>query len=339
MLNKVGLPTNNTTVQICNINFTNDGLSRPVIISRSSSIARSPHINKNLDDIFDKVVQVSTLNPEIFKDIEEKFNKLFGTSSVKGRKNATEDQTFRILSDRVKYTNGKYYVSYKIFNVKTGRYEYDTKKLSNDKSTRKEELQKLAAVIVANNNNSLSIQYDILVDDINGLLTNTIDIKDFVSAGGDVNMINFYSALFLKYKGSGAKIIKSNLAKDNNVIFIQTDTGIDIISLTSNDLDIAYDQTNKNAALFSDLTNVQCPLKKTVGNVEIARGILIANELIKGTNQDINSVIAIQLGSPNGHFVRYNDMKFIAETSAALSGKDNNLNNRFTNPLTYVLNN
>ena len=65
------------------------------------------HINKNLDDIFDKVVQVSTLNPEIFKDIEERFNKLFGTSSVKGRKNATEDQTFRILSDRVKYTNGK----------------------------------------------------------------------------------------------------------------------------------------------------------------------------------------------------------------------------------------
>lgn len=339
MLNKVGLPTNNTTVQICNINFTNDGLSRPVIISRSSSIARSPYINKNLDDIFDKVVQVSTLNPEIFKDIEEKFNKLFGTSSVKGRKNATEDQTFRILSDRVKSTNGKYYVSYKIFNVKTGRYEYDTKKLSNDKSIRKEELQKLAAVIVANNNNSLSIQYDILVDDINGLLTNTIDIKDFVSAGGDVNMINFYSALFLKYKGSGARIIKSNLAKDNNVIFIQTDTGIDIISLTSNDLDVAYDQTNKNAALFSDLTNVQCPLKKTVGNVEIARGILIANELVKGTNQSINSVIAIQLGSPNGHFVRYNDMKFIAETSAALSGKDNNLNNRFINPLTYVLNN
>lgn len=334
MLNKIGVSTSNTTLQVAAVTYDRNGnLSNPTIINRTSDISKQIKITDNLNTVFSHIVQDMKLSPKIFEDVQKKFNDLFGVSTAKGRKDITEEQTYSILKNNVRHIDGKYRLSYWIFDRKSARRENKYVILDSNKEKREAELKNIAKDIVQQNSLSFSIQYDTLVDDINGLLTNTLDIKDFVSAANDINLINFYSALLLKYKGSGAQVIKSDLAKANNMIIIKTKIGIDIITLSSLDIDAAYDQTDKNANLFSTLGESSINLKKTIGNVSISKALLVADELLKNTSDTINNITCIQLGVPKGHFLRVSDLKAMSDIISS-----NGLKNKFADPLTVVLN-
>lgn len=115
-------------------------------------------------------------------------------------------------------------------------------------------IDKVAQEIVERSGNRFDNQYETLVSDIREFLNRSDkDISSFASAANSGDIINQLSAVLLKYKGSGAKVINSDLAETCNMILIETPIGIDIINCLSLNPNIPWDSTNKEAKLFENV--------------------------------------------------------------------------------------
>ncbi len=201
-------------------------------------------------------------------------------------------------------------------------------------------IDKVAQEIVERSGNRFDNQYETLVSDIREFLNRSDkDISSFASAANSGDIINQLSAVLLKYKGSGAKIINSDLAKQYNMILIETPIGIDIINCLSLNPNIPWDSTNKKAKLFENVPNVVGDRNlKTIGNIEIVKSLLIANDLLKGSGKKLGTVACLQLGAPVGYMMTTANMINNMEIATRFLGINNNLSkDRFVDPLVNVL--
>ena len=335
MLSKLGLPTSSTTIHVYNITLdSNNKAVTGELVSRTADIKNNTKLNRNLDEIFKAAATVKDLNPKIFDDVNTAISKLFGKTSRKGRRDISVDSMVEILKDRLTPVGGKWFLRYHIFDRDTTTMKSMTMKADSKKEAL-EKIKVIANEIIKLNEEAFSIRYDTLIDDINEFLTTGKEINSFTSVHGDTKLANFYGALLYKYQGSDAKIINSPLAKANGLILIKTDTGIDMISVSPYDPFSDYDQTQKGHPLFDSGNS---DLKRSIGNVNIVQALLVANEILRESTDSIDNVIAIQLGEPVGHRVRVLDLKYMIESACSICGITNNLNSKFTDPLTNVLN-
>lgn len=337
LLSKLGLPTSSSTIHVYNITLNKDNKATSgELISRTSEIKNNTKLQNNLNELFKAAVEVNELSSKVFENISNYVNTLFGKTSIKGRRDITIESMIEILRGRLQYSNGKYRLRYNIFDretaaLKTKIMEATSKDEANNK------IKNIAEDIVRFNEEEFSIKYDTLISDMDEFLSFGKDINKFTSVHEDSKLANFYGAILYKYKSSNAKIIHSPLAKENGLIFIKTDTGIDIISVSPYDPFADYDQTQKNRNLFDAETSSNA-LKRTIGNVNITKALLVANELLKDSADSIDNVTTIQLGQAIGHRVRVKDLKYIADSACSLCKIDNNLTSKFTDPLVNVLN-
>ncbi|MEG0773619.1 hypothetical protein [Clostridium sp.] len=337
LLTKLGLPTNSSTVHIYNFTLdSNNNISSEELISRSANIKNNFKLQNNLDEIFKNVVEVKDISPKIFENVNTYISKLFGNTSVKGRRDISVESMIEMLKGNLQYANGKYRLRYTIFDRETASNKIKTMN-ANSKDEAYSKIEFIAKDIIKLNEEAFSIRYDTLISDMTDYLSVGKEINEFTSVHEDPKLANFFGALLYKYKSSNTKIINSQLAKENGIILFKTDTGIDIISVSAYDPFADFDQTHKNQDLF-DTGASKGTIKRTIGNVNITKTLLIANELLLDSTDTIDNIITIQLGQPIGHRVRTKDLKYIIDSVCSICNISNNLTSKFTDPLTNVLN-
>lgn len=333
MLENLGFPTDNTTLNICNIQIDSDG---NIVGQGEFHTLNNPTdstMNKKLDTFFEHVTKVDTVSAVDRAEFKEHCEALFGEVSARGNQTLTVEDLTKKLKERIYTTNNKRKLKYRIFNLDKQKYTNIVKELDNN-IDEDVQLEQIAADIIKNDIASANAQYEILENDINSTLTVGKDITSWNSVQGDPDLMRYYQAVFSKYKNRKCKVLKNSFARENNVILIQTEYGIDVITLTQYDPFGAYDITNKNQNL---LPNSSIELKKTVGNVALAKSLLVANILLRGQQDNIGEFICLQLGKQNGHIGRIQDMKSIMQDISLNRKIKNNLENKFINPIIPVM--
>lgn len=344
MLNKVGVG-GATTLSIANIILNEDNSTQPLPEDNSWLIPRAAHINgdysikKTLDEFFTIVKATPQLSGQLFEEVKQKMDKLFGETSQKSKTVISEETLIDSLKRRL-HTNkrGDYILTYNIFDEKTARETTTTVTIKKNEIDSK--LTRIARQIIDNRNRTMDIRYNTLIADLKQFFETGQSINSWKSVGDNVDLINMYGALFYKYRGMNAKVIESDLAKENGLIFVQTEAGIDIIAVTQFDPHIDYDQSKKNQPLFSTakVATPDSKLKLTVGNVAITKALLVANTLSKNSQIKIGNVTCIQLGSNRGHFLRQKDLENLSDMLSQINMEKNYLENRFMDPIANVLN-
>lgn len=342
LLGKLGLPVNDSGLDIYNITLGKDKTATNGILkSFSTSVKTDSNINTNLDPIFSRAIQRLEVNPKQLEAMASNIESLFGKGSARGQKKANIDYIKTQLRKNAENSvyKGKYNLSYNIWSETGVKLERKTIK-GISKENLDSVIDKVAQEIVERSGNRFDNQYETLVSDIREFLNRSDkDISSFASAANSGDIINQLSAVLLKYKGSGAKVINSDLAKQYNMILIETPIGIDIINCLSLNPNIPWDSTNKNAKLFENVPNVVGDRNlKTIGNIEIVKSLLIANDLLKGSGKKLGTIACLQLGAPVGYMMTTANMINNMEIATRFLGINNNLSkDRFVDPLVNVL--
>ena len=337
MLGKIGLNTSNSSVSIYNMQLNGDGniITDGKLHQITAEIAGQFTLQKNLNSIFKHVKLVTPTNKAIFSKVANQLQQLFGTTTAKGRKDMSVKRMEEILKNKVKFSNNKWFLRYHLFDPQTAKDENKYQSFAS-KEEAYAAIPKIAQKIISQNEQAFSAKYDTLVADLKDMFATGKDVESFRSAHDDPDMAHFFGRLFYKYQCTGAEILDYPEAKENGIILIRTDVGIDIISVSPYDPFSDYDLTDKGKPLFS-VGSQTSPLKRTIGNVNITKELLLANEIFKDSDETLNDVIDIQLGQPVGHQVRVADMKYIVDSATAILHESNNITAKFADPLTKAL--
>lgn len=341
LLNKIGLNTNNSSLDIYSIAL--DPTGKPVSGVRKSfttEVKTDPTINKNIDSFLEKRVEDVKVNAIQQEVLQKNIAELFGETSEKGRSKMSLENTKDTLRKRAQQAlrDGKKTFTYHTCN-ENGTAKSETITVPLTKENLETVVEQAAVLIEDRLNNRFGNLYNTFLNDIREYLTRTDkEIHDFVSANNNADLINQYSALLLKYKGTGARLIESEIARQYNLIIIETPIGIDIIDCTALDPTAPWNVTDKNELLFSKIPGSVSKNIKTVGNVEIMKSLLIANDLLQGSTKKLDSVTCIRLGSATGYIMTQNDMVNNAAIAFNYLKIQNNLTkDRFVDPFAHVL--
>lgn len=341
LLGKIGLPANNTSLNIYSIPLNKDQKANSGTLKNVSDIKADTTINKNLSESFNNVIQTQNLDYKNFEQMDDYVTKLFGNGSVKGQKKANIEHIKENLINSAKSAIANKKTSFK-YNIPsdTGTGTERVTVQWDSKESMDAEIDKLAHIIADRIEGKFNNIYDALAEDLNQYFTRTDkDISTFTSVDKNSDMINQMSAILIKYKGVGAKLMYPELGKKYNLFFIETPIGIDIICASSLNPNIPYDATNRKATLFSNNSGIiGDDNMKTIGNIEIVKALLIANQLLLGTTKKIGTITCIQLGRPAGYTMTTANMKKNIDIATSIVQTQNNLTSgRFTDPLANVL--
>lgn len=341
LLSKLGLSTNETNLDIYNISLNADGsANKGVLKSFTTAVKNDPNINANLNPYF-SITTNTKVNPKQLEKITDAMEELFGLGSVKSQRKANVEQIIKALKRNLKDSKNnknEYILHYKILkNTGTGE---ENRTVHIPKNQVDDRLEEIALEIAERNESKFKNRYNTLVSDIQEYLSrDNKDILEFAIANGEAAIINQLSALLIKYRGTGAKIIHSDLAEKFNLIIIKSSTGIDIIDCMSLNPNTPWDNTNKKAKLFDKIPNVVGDKNsKTLGNVEITKCLLIANELIGTSEERLGSITCLQLGTANGYRMTANNMLTNIDIATRhLKWRNNLTKGKFVDPLVNVL--
>ena len=339
LLNKLGLPTNDSSLDIYSITLDSTGkTSGGILKPMAADVKTDPNINKNLESFLPKRIEESKVNTVQQESLQRNIDKLFGETSEKGQSKASLENTKDSLRKRAQQAlrEGRKTFTYHLYNEQG---QSDVKTVPITKETLEAVVEEAANLIEDRRINRFSNLYTTFENDVREYLTRTDkDIADFASIGKDAELVNQYSALLLKYKGSGAKLIESDIARQYNLIIIETPIGIDIIDCTSLDPNVAWNPAEKNEKLLSKVPGSVSKNLKTIGNVEIMKTLLIANDLLQGSTKKLDSITCIKLGDALGYTMSLNDMvNNIAVALNYLNIQNNLTRDRFVDPFAHVL--
>lgn len=248
LLNKIGLNTNNSSLDIYSIAL--DPTGKPVSGVRKSfttEVKTDPIINKNIDSFLEKRVEDVKVNAIQQEALQKNIAELFGETSEKGRSKMSLENTKDTLRKRAQQAlrEGKKTFTYHACN-ENGTAKSETITVPLTKENLETVVEQAAILIEDRLNNRFGNLYNTFLNDIREYLTRTDkEIHDFVSANNNADLINQYSALLLKYKGTGARLIESEIARQYNLIIIETPIGIDIIDCTALDPTAPWNVTDK----------------------------------------------------------------------------------------------
>lgn len=313
LLNRIGINTNRTTTNVLGITINSNGdinENETILENWTSSVVHNNTINQNLEEIFGIVKKEPTIDISLMERFDEHVRLLFGDGISKVQRTYSEDRYIDYIKNRAVLKDGVYTVTYKLFHS-DGKFHWHKDTIKKDEY--EEAVKSIAKKIHSSYENRFLIVYNQFVSDVEAYIEGTKNIEDFECAKEDSDMIAHLKSILIKYKNSDNKIIFPEIGEKFNTIFIKTPLGIDAIKCSHIDPHSPWDITNKHATLFNSPGVKTTSLKKTVGNVHVASTLLLLNELIGGSNENIGEILSIDLSKHSAYKCTVERMKEINE--------------------------
>ena len=329
ILNSIGIPMANSSTYVCAVQF--DGETGSISGNaniQALSVIHEQEINRNLDSVLATIKTNIKIDETLQDRVQQYMTDLFGDLPAKQAVNVTKENLIESLKSRVINKGDKRVIGYHLLDVTGTDSHYHTVTVS--ASELDSELNKIADLILERIQNKSANLYETLCDDITEYFRGGKSIVEFayIPKKQSELFVNQLSAILYKYKGSNAEIVFKDLGRQFNMIFIKTDTGIDVINCMTIDPKVPYDITDKNASLFDTVNDNSSDSSKTLGNVEIMKTIFILNEILSQTNTKIGNITCLQLGTNNGYYMPTTAMMANYEIARSQLSK---INDKFIN--------
>lgn len=341
LLNRVGIDTDASTKRVACVVMEDDGKVKNITLGPLRSGYESANIKNNLDEFFSNVELGQVIEKDVFTSVENSLTDILGTVSKKGRSVMSENAIKESLKARVvRLKNGKYRISYNVFDAEARCDKY--KHVDVEESELDSSIDRIAKEIVFARQNSFSLQYNSLCDDLTDWFhNNKKSISQFgivtTSSGVDLRRLEHIQAVFMKFKNTmHNRIIRNPELERLGLIVIACDSGIEVISCTELGIDEPYDIADKKGTLFDRKSLRHDKLKKTNGNVAALKAVLIANQLTKAINKPLMGVTVMHLGASEGFTMAQKTIVEIANTLPEL-GITNHLQDRIADRLSIIV--
>lgn len=315
LLNRIGINTNRTTTNVLGITINRDGdinEHESILENWTSSVVHNHTINQNLEELFGIVKKEPTIDISLIERFDEHIRLLFGDGVSKVQRTYSVESYIEDIKSRATLKDGKYIITYKLFHS-DGKFHWHKETIEKDKY--EETVKTIASKIHSSYENQFSIVFNQFVSDVEAYIDGTKNIEDFECAKEDSDMIAHLKSVLIKYKNSDNKIVFPEIGLKFNTIFIKTPLGIDAIKCSHINPHSPWDITDKHATLFNSPGVKTTALKKTVGNVHVASTLLLLNELIGGTNDNIGEILSIDLSKHSAYKCTVERMKEINEVA------------------------
>lgn len=319
LLNHIGLNTSTSTVNVFGFTIDNNGDiidANSSFVDWTSNVVFNQKINKTLSKLFSIVEREEMIDIEMIDRVSDYTKTLFGEAPAISQKKYTEEKFQTSLRERAKLDSktGKWMIFYSLYGD-DGKLTDHVEKV--DANKLEDKIKELAKKVYEAYTNRFENMFNQFLTDVDAYLAGRKTIDEFACVGENTSLKNQMTAILMKYRGD-AKIIYPEIGRKFNMIFIQTPIGIDVIKCTHLSPDSAWDSSDKNAKLFSSSGLNTVNMKKTVGNVQIVDAMLILNELIAGSTQNVGDITCLQLGTPHAYKMTKSKMEECSEAAFSI---------------------
>ena len=268
--------------------------------------------------------------------VEEDVKKIFGDYSNTGRRLSSEKEIMDALKVH-QQSDGTYNIHYFLKEPNSRQVTRHTKK-----GVAREDLDQVKAAIASEiyqqNVNRYATDFEFFKTTFKRYLSGQISLNEFKMGYVD-NYDRLLVANLTKYKND-CRLLEHEVFDRFGLLVIDTPAGVDVIHLSEHDPFTEWDITDKSATLFSDI-DVASDIPKTVGYVNIAKTLLLMNEVLPKLDTKtgkLGEIKSMRLGFPKALTATRPQLKFIADTISSHSSQQvNKLGNIFADPFINVL--
>lgn len=294
----------------------------------------NPEIQSKINKIMDRI-HYSRIDLKVEpSQYAEYKTKLFGEQKTKSKKNF-DIETLKKEFDIKEFEN-HIEVKYQLINDK-GKYDNHTEKISRDVDFQ-DALNTLAEKVLKNREQHEKARFKFLKNTLIDIIDGTKDVNHMHSYENSDYEARYYAATFLKYKNA-KRVIEVDGLDDLGIILIETDSGIDVLSITTANLLDSWDTNDSRKKLF-DSVGISSNFACNVGNVSLITAALVANNIVKCLDTEvktINEVKVIQDGKYRNYYLPNSELKPIMDTVCSELNIDNYFEHNMTDPFIAAL--
>lgn len=275
---------------------------------------------------FNQKIDISSVTDDI--------KKLFGEYSREGQRQSTIEEIKNSLGVYPQQ-DGTYHIVYflKDKGQSTTRRE---KNITKDQLDAKKE--EIAQKIYEKNQTRYLDDFEFFKSTFKRYLSGQISLNEFKTNSSEGFQKHLVANL-TKYKND-CRLIENPIFDDLGIMVIDTPAGVDVICLSENSPYAEWDITDKSATLFSNI-DVSSDIPKTVGYVNIAKILLLMNEVLSKLDTKtgkLGEIKVMRLNHPKTLIPTSKQIKeIISVVSTHSSQKINRLENAIADPFINVL--
>ena len=341
MLESIGVRFKNTSLRVYNIVVDKETMTpkSEENYSVTNKIDNDTVLQEDLKNIFGNIKNEENYNAQAEDSINYISNELWGTTSLKDRKKKDREAFKSEIHEYVDKKTGRPAFRYYTWTASGTKEQFRILKENENKDDVRESV---LSAMIDSYEGQFSIQYETLIKNIESYLQGEITISEF-KAASSTTIASRLQNIFLKY-GADCSILKNKLAERNNMILIQTPVGIDVIVCDNVDQSLSYDPDDNKSTLLSNIPKaIKDSNLKSVGNVNVMRGLLVINEIINNLNcnnefKTVGEIITVNLNTIKGYKMSHSDMQsnwdmIVAQYSDKIS---DNISGNITDPVAKV---
>lgn len=261
-------------------------------------------------------------------------NKLFGEQKAKAKKHfdiETLKKEFDI-EEKAEYTE----IKYTLINEKGKRVEH-RHKVKKDEDLQAA-IETIAEKVLRNREQNERERFKFIKSSLIDIINGSKDPSSMHSYEAWDKEARYYAATFLKYKNA-KRVIEVDGLDDLGIILIETDSGVDVLSITTANIFSSWDVNDSKKKLF-DSIGISSDYLCNVGSVSLITAALVANNIVKCLDVEsktINEVKVIQEGALRNYYLPNSELKKIMRTVCSELELENYFEDNTTDPFVSAL--
>lgn len=273
---------------------TEDDIAQGRLSNISNRVAEST-IQSRLDGVMKRITYSRSDIRVISHQYDDRVNELFGEQISKSKQGFDLEDLKRQITIR-EGRDGEKILSYKMLNDK-GREETKTKLLTENTDVDSEK-QLVAEQMLQNREKYAVSRFNYIKNSLKDIISGATDISALYAYDSSEYDARYWATTVAKYKNAKGVIEVEGL-DELGIILVETDSGVDVLHVTTANIYDTWDSNNSNKKLF-DHIGIKSNLNCSIGNVLLIKAALVANDIIKNLdieNKNINTVKVLQTDS------------------------------------------
>ena len=333
MLERAGLSVGN--LYLYDVVTAEDDISQGRLTRISDNVSGDATVQGVLDGVMKRIVYPRTDIKILPQQYIDRQTELFGEQVSKSKKGFD----VKSLKDQIKVReerNGSTSLVYTMLNDK-GKEEQKKQILAEDANV-EDEMYKIAEKMLLNREKYEVARFTYIKNTLRDIINGSASISALYAYQSSDYEARYWGATLAKYKNAKG-IIEVEGLDDLGIILVETDSGVDVLCVTTADIYSSWDTNNSNKKLFDHIgiaSNLDC----TVGTVNLVKAALVANDIIKNLDievKKVNTVKVLQTDRYRNYYLPNTTLQKTMETVCSHLKIDDYLQRNMSDPFIVAL--